>query len=200
MHSILILSATRVLTGHGDGKIRLWDVSRLPTTLGKKVAHLGAPTCAMQAHRGSECAVNGLLVLSSTARPKDSPVSIVSTGTDGFVKCWLFSPTSGSNNQDVDKLELVYEVRLFAGAILSSTLGKNDKWFFAAGDEAGGSRTKAWNFHKGEKGKVRVWEVGNSCRKIWHVHCTRENRLFVSLMKEDGKAYGEAWDVSDIKS
>ena len=98
-----------------------------------------------------------------------------------------------------DMLTLVAEVDLFAGPIVSSTLSSDDKWLYAAGDEERGSRVRAWKLDGGGERENRVRNVGGLCPETWHVHCTRENRLFMSMRKDDAKAYGEAWDVNDME-
>ena len=210
MHSVLVLSSSRILIGHGDGKLRVFDIERrrpVPrlSPRAKSTPHLSTPTCTVQAHQGSKCAVNGLIT------PPYPYRTVISTGTDGYAKIWRFSPAATPDGDD--KLELVSEVKLFAGAIVASALSSDGKWLFAGGMEVmvedsdkriangrlksnrswGGdrvttdvpnSRVKAWNLEKGRDDADSIRNVGELCEEIFDLHCTPQKRLLVSLMKD----------------
>ena len=128
-------------------------------------------------------------------------IDVVSTGMDGCVKFWRFSPgscfiTQGGN----DALELLTEVALFAGPITASAVSSDGKWLFVAGEcgAAADGKMVSSQIKAVSCDGSTVKEVGGRGRSVSHLHCTLRNQLLVPLMKEDDKDYGEVWVVSDM--
>ena len=207
MYSVLILSTTQVLTGHRDGKIRVWDISFPPTSPlfdqnaagdeSTKPSAINTPLCVIQAHQEVRGLVNGLLSLPTPVHTSsDENQKFISTGTDGFAKVWSLSSTSNT-------LVLLSEIKLFDHAIVARTLSNDGKWLFAGGKEGGGEedvcgldgRVKAWNLKRGDAGEVK--QLGYPAQVVWNLQCVKGDRLIVSLMKK-GRAHAEVWNVENM--
>ena len=217
MYSVLVVSPKRVLTGHRDGKIRVFDISRArnaalsdasmraSSSMAEGLQQINTPTCVVQAHRQNRGVVNSMLALPS----QDDALSyrLVSTGTDGFAKVWSLHPQSSSSPSSfqTDTLLLLVSIKLFDHAITCRSLSEHGQWLFVAGKDGGKEDNvcglyngiKAWKLPADGNGEVVVKKIGSPCPVVWDLAYVRGGKLFVSLMRR-GKACAEVWDVRDL--
>ena len=70
MDSILILSPTKILTGHNNGKMCVFDISNKLDDTGYEVPNLEEPSCTVQAHEGPRCAIINMLIVPLSSENK----------------------------------------------------------------------------------------------------------------------------------
>ena len=131
---VLVHSTNRILTGHGDGKIKLWDISIVSEEMsfrkeGYHPRFLSKPVCIVQ-NSTPGYLVNGLLEYHQAG---STTPDVVSTDTDGFVKLWRFHDHNSSNNF---QLSLVGQHKLFDHAVLCRVI-TTEGWLVAGGKEGG---------------------------------------------------------------
>jgi WD40 repeat protein len=211
MYSILIYSPTKILTGHRDGKIRVWDLSpilknsssdHVSSATPTDVPTVTSPVYTVQPSEAGPV-INGLLLVPPSPNTK---ADILSTDTNGFVKLWCFS---GSNSSNPYELQLISQYRLFDHAITCSAITINEKWFVAGGKDGGEEsnvcglegRVRALRLDSFEgKDKAVIKELGYPSLTVWKMKSfkvDRGERLVVSLMKK-GRAWLEIWDTGDL--
>ena len=203
MYSVLVHSSSCVVTGHRDGKIRVWDISDAVGNSSSSGAAepraLSEPAYTVPVSVSSFL-INGLLPIPASAGIK---ADFVSTDVGGFIKLWRFTSLESFAP------ELLAQYRLFDKAVVARAISASGKWLFAGGKEGGGEESacglngqvKAIRLGSVDSaGNAEVKELGHPCLAVWSMKTVgkgADERLVISLMRK-GRAWLEVWSVEEL--
>lgn len=216
IYSVLVHSSGAILTGHDDGKIKVWDYGPIlsdDVISPEQEGHYSRRTLTESVHTiqssPSGNLVNGLLEYCHQVG-SDSGCDIVSTDTDGFIRLWRFLDHSTSNNGF--QLSLVGQHKMFDHSSLCRAISSQG-WLVAGGKEGNNEDNDACGLNTqvkmlnlasllddGRYSSAEVKELGEPSLAVWDLKIVNssedegDQHIVVSLMRR-GRAWLEVWKI-----